>query len=276
VSPWWSDATRIVLLPDGVAVARLRYRIRPRLLEAWTVPASPQFGGTPWQGPVDALQQVLARIGRGVRVSLVVSNSYVRLALVPWQPGLVRQTEREAFARHHLKLRFGEIAADAPITLSAPRFGAAGIACTIDAALWAALDKTITAGQVKLDSAVPLIGCVFDAFSGKLKEGRAALAILEPGYVTFVFLANGQRVHVVTRKIMRSDGAALANLLTQELAAAATPFVPERVLVYSTLSGETSTPVLPWPTTLLQQQPLPGFLASRHSAGAVALCGAAG
>src|ERR1043166_6769736 len=94
VSRLFPDKLRVVLTPDEV------------LAGGRSVVADPAAGAEPWQGAVAALKSL--EWTKPCRVTAVLSNHFVRYAVLPWSDGL--STPAEERSEEHtseLQPRFG-------------------------------------------------------------------------------------------------------------------------------------------------------------------------
>src|SRR4051812_21753070 len=94
VSRLFPDHVTVFLAPDHV------------LAGGRTVACDPAFGAEPWHGALAALR-ALEWQARS-RVTLGLSNHFVRYALVPWDKALADPAEEEAYVRHHFAKIHGE------------------------------------------------------------------------------------------------------------------------------------------------------------------------
>src|ERR1700752_1678260 len=99
----WRDQVRIGVAPDRLIVAGYQRGVNPRLVRREILEVPPNDAGPAWQAAVDAVPDALAssRAGRP-EVSIVLSNCFVRYALVPWDPTLRTEAEWLGLARHRL------------------------------------------------------------------------------------------------------------------------------------------------------------------------------
>ena len=79
-------------------------------LNGETIPCDPAYGAEPWQGALAAL--AAQRFESPCKVTVVLANSLVRYAIVPWSEGLETPEEEDAYVRHHFAKVYGERARD--------------------------------------------------------------------------------------------------------------------------------------------------------------------
>jgi hypothetical protein len=97
---------------------RLLVRLAPAELTVGEkrYPCDPAYGTEPWHGALEALKGVT---WPRARVTVVLSNHFVRYALVPWSAALATPAEEQAYLRHH----FAKIPGAASRAWRAPSMG---------------------------------------------------------------------------------------------------------------------------------------------------------
>ena len=154
-------------------------------------------------------------------VQVVVSDHFVRYALVPWNESLVADAERLAFARLALSEIYGSMAEGWAVTLDQQPAGQASFACAIDRELLQALREVGRRHGVAPHSGERRVG-----ESGSIATAlRCAsevfcLASLEPGRLTLAFRNESGWLAVRTRRVNGNPLEALSGVLRQEAAAA--------------------------------------------------------
>jgi hypothetical protein len=129
----------------------------------------------PCDDPLQALQGFeLPR----AQISVILSNAFVRYALVPWSDALSGDAEEAAYVRHHFLRVHGERAKGWTFRASPAPAGAPRLCSAIDTALLTAL-KAAFAGKAKLVSIQPALMAVFNRCRGDIPAGGAWLALVE-------------------------------------------------------------------------------------------------
>jgi hypothetical protein len=119
-----------------------------------TVTCDPSFGAESWHGALAALRGLQWKERR--RVTAVLSNHFVRYALVPWNAALAGPVEEEAYVRHHFTKIHGERAKSWALRWSAEVADAPRLASAIDAGLVTGLKESFT-GKARLVSIQPYL-----------------------------------------------------------------------------------------------------------------------
>ena len=161
MSRLFPDRLRITLAPAQIALGEK------------TVPCDPALGSEPWQGALQALQTL--QLPRA-KVGVVLSNAFVRYALVPWSDALSGEAEEAAYVRHHFLRVHGERAKGWSFRASPAPAGAARLCSAIDSALLDGLKKSVK----KLVSVQPALMAAFNRCRGEIPAAGAWLALVEP------------------------------------------------------------------------------------------------
>jgi len=213
VSPSWRDRVEACIGMESVQLALVRRGLRPR------PEAARAFGtaGAPgWPASIEALGRALPGYApAGAEVRAVLSNHFVRYALVPGIDALASDEERVALARHRFLTFYGERAAGWRVALAEHGARAAGLAAALDAEMLEALSATVTAAGFTLRSVEPLLAVAFNACRREIGSGAAWLAVAEPDRLCVAHLAGRQWVEVRNARARRGSGAELPAVLEQ-------------------------------------------------------------
>lgn len=130
--------------------------------------------------PGDDLESLQVAGGR-VDLTVVLSNHFVRYALLPWSDSLDTAEEEEAFARHQFTRIYGERAAGWSFRCSEGAAGDARLAGAIDTELLDKLRATFARPPVRLVSVQPELMAVYNRHRKAVPAAGAWLVLLEPG-----------------------------------------------------------------------------------------------
>ena len=203
MSLWRRDLLRIGLGPDRLVVAGYRRGVQLQLVrrDIISVEAGEAHG---WQASIDALPGALLACGfRAPEVSVVVSNSFARYALLASNPAIRSESEWIALARHRLASVHGADAEGWELCLSETVRGGARIACAIDGLLLDALQAKVAEGRARLHSVRPYLMAAFNRIRPKIGDESCWLVIEEPECC--IVLALIQRGHWVSIRMRRVD-----------------------------------------------------------------------
>lgn len=272
----YRDELRIALCPDQAALLRVGPGWPGRMREARVADCvANRVAGAqePWRAPLAALASLLAqRPSRGGGARVVLSNHFLRYALVPLPPGLPDDPARDAYQRHHLRQLHGDAAlgwalrwheVGAPGNRSGSR-----LVCGLDPALTAALEQTCRATGWRLRGLRPWLMAGFNPWHRRLGRGRHWFALAEAQRLLLARIVDGQWLTLRSQRLGANWRAELAGMLERERFLAADP-APEDGL-WLVAPGLDLAPPMESPLRSLALPPLPGFPADAEGALAMA------
>jgi hypothetical protein len=203
----------VFLAPYGVRITRVRRGLRERADPARDYAVE---GAPGWPAAIEALARALPEVApRGAVVRTVVSNYFVRYALLPGIERLAADEEREALARHQLQAIHGERAAAWRVALAEHGARASGLAAALDAELIEALVATLTAAGHAPRAIEPLLAAAVNACRGEIGSDPAWIAVAEPGRLCVGCLDDRRWIEVRNARAPRGPEAELAVVLEQ-------------------------------------------------------------
>lgn len=135
-------------------------------------PEEPQ----PWQGALEDLERRIGAIAKRVDVTVVLSNHFVRYAVLPPQDGAASQEEELALGRFHLTKIHGERAKGWEVRVSER------LACAIDAALLEGIKNCFSkAAKPRLVSVQPRLMAAYNGARQRIPREGAWLVLAERG-----------------------------------------------------------------------------------------------
>jgi hypothetical protein len=187
----FKDRLLIGLSSAEMSVVRYRGLFKPTRIETGSVACDPAFGNEPWQGAVSALKAV--PIGDKCSVTLVLSNQFVRYAIVPWSSALGTTAEEDAYVRHHFAKIHGERAKAWTLRATESAAGAPRLASAIDTALLAAIREALQEKPLaRLISVQPQLMSKFNEWRSAIPASGAWLVLAEPERACVALHAAGQ------------------------------------------------------------------------------------
>lgn len=214
----WRDELRIGLGPSSIALTGYRRGVRPRLFCQAVLPLEPSQASPPWQAAVQALPRLLDESGaRRPNVRIVLSNRFVRYALLPWSAAIKRNAEWLALARHRFINVYGSAAQTWLTRVSNTGANAPRIASAIDAELLSALEETVSS-RARLVSVQPYLTAAYNRLHPLIGRESCWLAIEEQERLTLGLLEGGTWRAIRSRRRERASRATLGELLDRESA----------------------------------------------------------
>ena len=146
--------------------------------------ADPAGDREPWRGALEALKRKIPALKNRTHVSIVLSNHFVRYALVPPQSGAAGADEELALARFQFVKIHGERAKAWQVRVSGE------VACAIDAALLSGLKEIFSKHKgVRLVSIQPFLMAAYNQWRPRIPRDGAWLVLAEPERVCLARLA---------------------------------------------------------------------------------------
>jgi hypothetical protein len=193
VSRLFPDRIGISLAPESVAWVVMRRGLRNHLHANGITKIAAQDGRT-WQQAVQTLQSglLLLPVTKG-KVTVVVSNAFVRYLLVNGGKVLSGDEDRMALARHDFLKVYGGVAENWEIRISASDGGGKFLAGAADAGLIEELRKIFSATGFTLDSIQPYFALAFDAWCTKLDSKTShGILLSEAGGYCYAGIGSGE------------------------------------------------------------------------------------
>jgi hypothetical protein len=178
-------------------------------------PEEPQ----PWQGALEDFARRIAALRKRVDVTVVLSNHFVRYAVLPEQDGAATPEEELALARFHLTKIHGERVKGWEVRISER------LACAIDAQLLEGLKSCFSRkGKARLVSVQPRLMAAYNGARSRIPREGAWLLLVESGRTCLARVAakgwasvhNGREVdaeELLERERSRASGEPLPSLV---------------------------------------------------------------
>ena len=215
MSPSWSDQISLTLLGDTAFLRRQPHGTRAAQAEVIVVHND--------SGKVDDL---LISVERAIKerpnwlragqLTVVLGNTLVRYASLPWVDDFMHRDERISYARIAMSKLFGPVTEQWDIRLSEADYGDPWLACGVDRGLLDQLDGLALACRWRLMSVQPALMTVANEFRLRLAHGAVRLILMEKGRVVVARLEDGCWRQVRTRRLLAQDAESLQNLIAQE------------------------------------------------------------
>jgi hypothetical protein len=173
----------------------------------------------PWQGALEDFTRRIAALRKRVDVTVVLSNHFVRYAVLPEQDGAATPEEELALARFHLTKIHGERVKGWEVRISER------LACAIDAQLLEGLKSCFSRkGKARLVSVQPRLMAAYNGARSRIPREGAWLLLAESGRTCLARVAakgwasvhNGREVdaeELLERERSRASGEPLPSLV---------------------------------------------------------------
>ncbi|WP_374354696.1 hypothetical protein [Chitinimonas sp.] len=198
----------MVIGADSLSVIELSGWNKQRIAE-FRLPLKVHEGVPQFDGLNDWLAARRAR-----RLSVRISSSWIRFAVLPWQAELIDDTLSLALAQALFAEQYGEASASWKIDLTPCRPGEARIASAVDARWFAALEALAKHHTMQLRSVQPLLAAIYNGLADKVPD-EALLAVVEPRRLVLIHIENGQWRQLYNRVLPEPWERRLPSLITQ-------------------------------------------------------------
>lgn len=179
------------------------------------------FKQVPWSGH-DVAAGVRALVtemnGATGRISLVLSNHFMRYLVLPWNDALSGDTEWLAYARHQFATIYGVDAQLSQIRMARQPFGKPQMVAAVDAKILADLLREFEMASLQIEQIHPYLMVAFNMSRKRFIEDDFWFAVLESGrvylakfnqkawsYVGVRSLENGEESAECLHKIMMRE-----------------------------------------------------------------------
>lgn len=240
MSRLWRDRLLVALAPGAVALLRIAGGLRPRVIAKHAVDCDPAFGAEPWQGAIAALAEATGPLrAERLDATVVLSNHFVRYAIVKTDAALTDREEQLALARFHFARIYGERAKSWDVRLGAGARGEQRVASAVDAGLIPAIGACFPRqGKARLVSVQPYLMSAFNQWRGAMAKEDGWLLLVEPQRVCLALVAARQWASVQTLRGEYPGTEDWAALLDRQQLRAGTEPAPRSAHVHAPAGGK--------------------------------------
>lgn len=197
VLPSLRDLYRIVLHPNRLTLERVR---KGCFSKAEAISATIEIEETAalsWQPAIAHLDALIDGI-KSFRadVEVVLSNHFVRYAVVPWSNESMNASEDQAMTRFCFEETYGDLAEGWDIRLSGAAFGEPRLASAVDLELIQALAGVIAATSLRLVSVQPLLMASFNCLQKQVQDEDYLFMLGERGRLCITRIKGKRWSHV--------------------------------------------------------------------------------
>lgn len=228
------DRVRIALAPDKVAVLLETRGRRPKVVAkaVWHCQPAPSDGNS-WHAAARVLAQGLVQLkATGMETTAILSNHFVRYAVLPWSGNIASPEERMAMARIIFERDFGTAAGGWSIRVDGGGYGQACLASAVDASLPESISDICAAAGVRLASVQPYLMSVFNQYRRRLRVQGFCLVVAERGKACILMGRQGEW-HAIRSLVLRDHpGQDLLSLVRREILVTGLP-VPAQIYLHA-------------------------------------------
>jgi hypothetical protein len=176
---------------------------------------------------------------------VVLSNHFVRYALLPGSEALDSDAEWSAYAAHVFEATHGRAARSWTVSVAPAGRGHARIASAIDTVLLESIrTQAARFPHVRLQSVRPYLAGAFDRVRASLENSPTWIAVVEEGRAVIALVVNGRWLTIRARQIGGAWAEDLRTAIEREEAMLNAPSGAERLIVVSDTENPHTAPSL--------------------------------
>ncbi len=264
------DEQRIVLHPGRIVAARVKRELSRRGLKRHVVemhefPCEPPASeDLPWAGALRALEAAVPALSGGRSyASVILSNHFMRYALVPWSNAVSDAKEEIAYAQHSFSELYGRDSGEWELRISRGQGCMPQMASAVDGRLLGSLREVLERGGFDLKSIRPHLMQAYNACHAVLRDRSAWLALVEDGSLCLALLQKGRWSWVRSMRVGSCWHEELPRLLEREAFNADIETGTDEVLLWAPEhDGELAVASGRWKIRKLQPALMPSLDAS--------------
>lgn len=216
--PLWRNQLCVVLCPDRVILIGWGKGLRPKVMFQTTLSCIPLSDVPNWQSALDAFVYWLGNneIGRA-NVNVVLSNHFVRYALLPYSADVTGRAEEQAMARIVFEGIYGELAKQWQFRIADGGYGETRLIAAADMSLLERVSDILAPSALSLTTITPYFVSAFNRFSGQMQAHDGLFALVEEGLMVVISFKNAQMSCVRRVSLSGELERVLPNLLHREI-----------------------------------------------------------
>ncbi len=216
------DELRVMLCRDQVQLVRIGRELTLqgrlyRVLDKKIFPCAADSDSL-WGNAAKTLEAALAELQKKPAFARVIlSNHFVRYAMVPWSESLSNDAEEAAYAKHCFSQLYGADAESWELRLNQDIAGAPQLASAVDGQLLQSLRAIFARANVKLKSVQPHLMSAYNNCHTHLQTQDAWFVLFEQGNLCLGMVRQGHWGSVRTLKVGGDWLARLHEILDREV-----------------------------------------------------------
>lgn len=180
----WHKPITIALTPEGVSL-----NTAGKVTFLPLVKANKSVKASSWAPLLTVLEQHANSIA-SKHVKLILSNHYVRYAILPWQSDIFSQQDWQSLAENHMRNLYGNVVDGWRVNVLMQGFGKPMVISAVDQFLLVKLENIAKQYSVTVDAVEPALISVLNHYRHKLKN-TAWLLIAEPQRLLLAEIVKG-------------------------------------------------------------------------------------
>jgi hypothetical protein len=228
-----------------------------------------------WRNAVATLETALADFqGTPLVAKVILSNYFMRYAIVPWSESLSNEAEELAYAKHYFSQLYGTNADSWDLRMSQDFVGAPQFTSAVETELLNSLRALFEKAKIKLQSVQPYLMTAYNNSYAALREQDAWFVLYEQGSLCLGLVQQGHWSSVRTIKVGNDWLDRLPEILDREVTLSELDTSSDEIFLWA---PEHWTATLPksvrWKINKLQPVVQAGLAPEYTAHFAMAMCG---
>jgi hypothetical protein len=201
VSPSWRNRISVFLSPQRVELARLQRHVKSGRAEKQVAACERADGQTAWGAALVQLKRMLPT-GTGADIHILLSNHFVRYAVIPPQSKIETPAELQTYAAFQMREIYGERAAEWELSISSWDPATGAVCAAVERGFLQELEELAASQRMKLKYVEPYFTSVFDHWHNRFDNERAWFALVETGRLCLALLEGGAWLRILNQRIL--------------------------------------------------------------------------
>jgi hypothetical protein len=227
VSLLLGDSMHISLSPSKIGYAQIKAGFKPALLhqKTWLInqPTTPSDNNQVDDFSLSMLDDTLNKVTSTKKISVVLSNQYVRYLVLPALPILTKKKAIADFAAHAFMEAFGEASTQWTVVVNPFNHGKSLLACATPTQLIHQLQTKCQQLKFKLNTIQPYLMAGFNLIRKKSRHTLSCLVQVENDGFLIALIAEQSWIKVVYFKQTLTSAALLKQIIQREMLLAEWP-----------------------------------------------------
>lgn len=186
----WRDRIQVFFAPGRVDLIRSYRGIKPKQADRRAAVCERIPGAPVWEAVLAQLKQMLAN-ETGAELSIIISNHFVRYAVIPPQSRIETPEELHTYAAFQMREVYGERASEWSLSVSSWDPGTGAVCAAVENRLIEQLQELAVQSGMRLKGIEPYLTRVFDHWHNRFGNSRAWFALIETGRLCLASLEGG-------------------------------------------------------------------------------------
>jgi hypothetical protein len=273
------DELRVVLCREKLQLVRIRSRLTRKGWQ-YIVLGKDDFAleqdvESPWKSAIDMLATEILRLtSKPKLVRVVLSNHFLRYAIVDVDQSIRSKAEQVAFVKHRFVQTYGEAAESWELRLDQECPGAPYLASAVDGTMLFEIREIFAEAQIRLQSIQPCLMTAYNQSQSKFADKNAWFVLFEDGNLCIVWLKAGHPSAIRTIRAGEDWMERLPEIIDRESLFSNCDTNTKDIFLWSTDPQKIAAPAKgDWKIDQIKLAIPPGLVSQYDENFALAMCG---